>query len=437
MDQVLNAIDDDRNDLVALCLSLGNLRDYPGEERAVGEAALAWLQEAGIEGHLQWLGADSVNLVGLLRGTGDRAGGGRSLIFNAHMDTQGGVPDGGPEAVRRIRGAFEAEGMLHGRGLANDKAQLAAEMIAVRAIKNAGVRLKEDLYVTGVAQETMAPPAAIEDFASWSGIGPSSSQIREGHGARWLVEHGVVADYALVGEVSDFTMTVAQAGYLRLRIAIEGNVAYTPGLRRGPAPGDSPNPFERAAPVLSALEGWARDFETAGRFAFWGGTLAPRAQVHEIRPAGLAWTNPRDHCFIYFDIRLVPDARPAEVIHSVRQAVARSGVACAVSAYDYKRGYVADGAEKLIEALKAAHETVTGDALAFAGTETMGMWRDANAFNEGGIPAIGYGPPTKISDGGRGEAGATRPIAIDDLVVTAKVFALTALEICGVAETAG
>ena len=73
--------------------------------------------------------------------------------------------------------------------------------------------------------------------------------------------------------------------------------------------------------------------------------------------------------------------------------------------------------------------------LPYADSETMSMWRDGNAFNEGGIPAIGYGPPTQVSDGGRGVAGATRPITIDDLVITAKVFALTALEICGVAET--
>ena len=435
MDAVLQAIDADRSDLIDLCLALGNLRDYSGEEREVGEAALAWLQAAGIESHLQSLPPDSVNLVGLLRGTGEREDGARSLIFNAHMDTQGGVPDGGPEAEREIRGAHEADDMLYGRGLANDKAQLAAEMIAIRAIKNAGVRLKEDLYVTGVAQETMAPPGSVNDYRSWSGVGPSASQIREGHGARWLVEHGVVADYALVGEITDFTMTVAQAGYLRLRIAIAGNVAYTPGMRRGASPGDSLNPFEKAAPVLQALEAWARDFETAGRFEFWGGTLAPKAQVHEIRPAGLAWTNRQDHCFIFFDTRMMPDARPAEVIHSVRQALTRTGIECAISAYDYKRGYVADGAQALIEALQAAHLDVLGSPLELADGVNMSMWRDGNAFNEGGIPAIGYGPPTRVAGSVTGQAGEARPILVDDLLATAKVFALTALTICGVAET--
>lgn len=87
--------------------------------------------------------------------------------------------------------------------------------------------------MTVVAQETSAPRAMSGSLDEWSGVGPGMSQVREGHGARWLVEHGVVADYALVGEVSDFKVTVAQSGYLRLRLRVPGVMAYTPGVTRG------------------------------------------------------------------------------------------------------------------------------------------------------------------------------------------------------------
>ncbi len=59
----------------------------------------------------------------------------------------------------------------------------------------------------------------------------------------------------------------------------------------------------------------------------------------------------------------------------------------------------------------------------------MSMWRDSNAFNEGGIPAIGYGPPTR-------ETGAQRPIAIDDVVATAKIYAMTVFTICSISSRA-
>ena len=73
---VLEAIESDRAALVDLCLTLGNLPDYSGEERAVGEAVVGWLQAGGIEAWLQVMSAESVNAVGLIHGsaTGPAAG---------------------------------------------------------------------------------------------------------------------------------------------------------------------------------------------------------------------------------------------------------------------------------------------------------------------------------------------------------------------------
>ena len=114
-------------------------------------------------------------------------------------------------------------------------------------LQDAGIELTADLFVTGVVQETSAPFDSEPSFATWSGVGPKISQIREGFGCRWMIEHGVVADYALVGEITDFTVSVAQAGYLRLRIAVPGTVAYTPALtRNADAPG---SPIRLSEPV--------------------------------------------------------------------------------------------------------------------------------------------------------------------------------------------
>ncbi len=432
--EILETIDGDRDDVVALCLALGNMRDYPGEEREVAGAVVAWLEDAGIEAWLQHLSEHSANAVGILRGTGDRASGARSLILNAHLDTQGDIPSGGEEAEKRIRGAWADETFIHGRGVANDKAQVAAEMIAARAIRRAGVMLKEDLYVTAVAQETMAPREMSGSLEAWSGLGPGVSQVREGHGARWLVEHGIVADYALIGEVSDFKVTVAQSGYLRLRIRVPGVMAYTPGINRGTEPADNRNPFERAALVMGRLEAWARNYEETGRFEFWGGSLVPKAQILEVAPAGPPWTDPEDACLIFFDIRLPPQARPAEIRASVRAAIDETGIPCRIDPYDFKLGFIADNADPVLDALRAAHRAVNGGELEYATPLAMSMWRDSNAFNEVGIPAIGYGPPTRETDAARGAAGVQRPIAIDDLVATAKIFAMTALNICGVSS---
>jgi len=428
--RVLAIIDDDEQDLKELCLRLGNARDYAGEELEVGEAVVQWLREADIEAHLQFISETSVNAIGVLRGSGDREGGGRSLILNAHMDTQGGVPSGGDEAERRLRGAWAEDELLYGGGLANDKAQLAAEMIAIRSLRRAEFGLKESLYVTGVAQETSAPPAAGDEIERWSGIGPRMSQVREGHGTRWLVEHGVVADFALVGEVTDFKLSLGQAGYLRLRIAVPGNVRYTPLLHRGDNIADNPNPFERAGHVIVALEAWAKEYERTDVLDFGVGAIVPRAQILEVCPAGLAFTELTDYCHIFFDVRLVPGAKPADIQRRVYHVVRALGLDCEVDPYDYRPGHLAMHAEPLIEALGEAHRQVFGQDIDHTKSQSLSTWRDTNAFNEVGIPAICYGARTRDSNLGGGLAGENRPMAIADLIALAKVYALTAVEVC-------
>ncbi len=424
---VIAKIDEARQDLIDLCLRLGNQRDYGGHEIDVGRQVVQWLSDAGVEAWLQHLTDTSVNAVGLLRGLG----GGKSLIFNAHMDTQGFAPAGGPDVERKRRGAWIEGDLLYGQGLANDKAQLAAEMIAVRAIKSAGARLKGDLFVTGVAQETSAPLFEGVSPEKRSGFGPRFGQIAEGAGARWLVQHGVLADFALVGEVSDFAVSIAQAGFLRVRVSVPGVVAYTPALFRGAKAGETPNPFERAGYVIVAIERWAREYEAENTQSFAGGTFVPRAQVYEVSSSGPAWTESTDYCHVFVDIRLVPGADPVAVQDSLRRAVAATGTACELRAFDFQRGFVAENAEPLLAALRKAHRRVLDRDLPYANSTVHSMWRDANAFNEAGIPAIGYGPCTREVFG---DFSGPRPIAVDDLVATAKVFALTALEVCGIAE---
>ena len=160
----------------------------------------------------------------------------------------------------------------------------------------------------------------------------------------------------------------------------------------------------------------------------------PKAQVLEVAPAGPPWTDPEDACLVFFDIRLPPGARALEIRAAVRAAVDETGISCRIDGYDFKRGYIADDAEPVLEALRAAHREVNGGELDYAASLDMSMWRDANAFNEAAIPAIGYGPPVRESGEARGAAGASRPVAIDDVVATAKVFALTALTVCGIAS---
>lgn len=408
-DSLLSAIENDRAELVDLCLRLGNTPSPHGKERMVGEAVVEWFRKNQIDASLQFITEESVNTVAAIRGTGA----GTSLILNAHMDTG---PELGPDASpasKRIEGAWTEGELIFGKGVINDKAQLCAFMIAARAIQRAGLRLKGDLTITGVAFETGSPSVDETQGVNYPG---------EGFGTKWLVDRGVTADFALVGETSGFGIVRAECGAAWLKIRVKGREIYTPRLERGSSLREHPNAFLKAAHVLLALEAWAIDYERREKMEFKGGTIVPKAQVVDVRGAG-------GDCDLYLDVRLVPGKKPLAIKKEIEKIVRELNLDCEVSVYQYSRGYIAKNAEPLIAALEKAHRSVFGNEPPSPPSAEVSMWRDLNVFNEIGIPSVCYGPPRQKET----MSGAqNRAMKISDLIDAAKVYALTILFVCGV-----
>ena len=121
-DQLLDRIEKERDELVDLCLKLGNTPSYHGKERKAGELVVEWFRSCGIDCSLQFITDESVNAVATMPGTGD----GTSLILNAHMDTGPELGPDATEADRKIETAWTEGELIFGRGVINDKAQLCA-----------------------------------------------------------------------------------------------------------------------------------------------------------------------------------------------------------------------------------------------------------------------------------------------------------------------
>jgi len=109
------------------------------------------------------------------------SGEGKSLIFNAHMDTGPELPADASEDAKKLETAWVEGEILFGKGMINDKAQLCAFMIAISALRRAGVQLEGDLILTAVASETGNP--SIDEFQGIDFPG-------EGFGTKWLVDRG-------------------------------------------------------------------------------------------------------------------------------------------------------------------------------------------------------------------------------------------------------
>jgi len=414
-DDLLNIIDKDREELVDLCLKLGNTPSPHGKERRVGEEVLDWLKRSGINGFLQHITEESMNAVATVPGSGD----GTSLILNAHMDTGPELGPDASEAERKIDGAWVDGELIFGKGVINDKAQLCAFMIAARAIKKSGIRLKGDLTITAVAFETGSP--SVDDFQGVNHPG-------EGFGTKWVVDRGVTADYALVGETSGFGIVRAECGAVWLKIRVKGREVYTPRLERGSSIKENPNVFARAAHVILALEQWAIQYQQKDKLEFAGGTIIPKAQVVNVLGSG-GVDQPSSRCDIYLDVRLVPGKKPEVVKKDVERVIRALGVDCEIAVFQYSRGHIAENAGPLIAAIEEAHRYVFGAEPPLPPSAEVSMWRDLNVFNEVGIPSVCYGPPRQKES----LSGAqNRAMKISDLVAAAKVYALTALFLCRV-----
>ena len=414
-DKLIDRIEKSKKDLIDLCLQLGNIPSYHGKERKLGEAVLAWLSNCAIAGELQSITAESVNAIATLRGTGT----GKSLIWNAHMDTGPELAPDATEAEKRLDTAWIDGDMLFGKGMINDKAQLCAFMIALRAIKEAGIRLKGDLILTAVAFETGNPSVDQHQGIDFPG---------EGFGTKWVVDRGVVADYALVGETSGFGIVQAECGAAWFKVRVKGREVYTPRFERGRSIQENPNVFAKAAHVILAIEEWAVEYERRETLEFSGGTIIPKAQIVQARGAERVG-RPSPFCDLYIDVRIAPGKNPTTVKQEILALVGKLNIECEVSLFQYSRGHIAKNAEPLIAAITHAHRHVFDSEPPAPPSAETSMWRDLNVFNEVGIPSICYGPPRQRE----ALSGAqNRAMKISDLIQAAKVYALAALILCGV-----
>src|SRR5262249_42067098 len=150
--------------------------------QAMGEHMRDVLGGLGMGMTWQEVEEERPNVVGLLQGSGD----GPRLMFNGHMDTSysgsepwlAGIPGFQPEG-------FVRDGRIYGLGISNMKGALACYVEAVRALRDAGVRLRGDLVIAAVSGEI--------EKAEW---GEFRGKEYRGYGAgsRYLVEHGCSAD---------------------------------------------------------------------------------------------------------------------------------------------------------------------------------------------------------------------------------------------------
>jgi acetylornithine deacetylase/succinyl-diaminopimelate desuccinylase-like protein len=395
----------DRARLVDLALRLVSTPSFTGSEQAAAELMRYELEAAGLQTQWQQVEQGRANVLGTWAG----AGGGPTLMFNGHLDTSysgrepwlQGAPGFQPDG-------FERDGRIYGLGISNMKGAVACYLEAVRALQDAGVRLRGDVLIAAVAGEiekAQQGDAQGEEFRGYAA------------GSRYLVTHGGVADMCILGEPTENKLVLAHFGSLWLRLSTHGpfvHTAFSAGRR-------AENSILRMRPVLDAVLEWLPQWERAMSY----GDVRGVANVGSIE-GGFGWRASRTphRTDLYLDLRVPPDVPMAE---ARRRALdfARSLDGVEAEVYVTAPGAEVDERHPLVAALAEAHEEVFG---APAERDVTRWFSDASVLTRYGIATVNYGTSSGLPDAELGEN-----LSIEGLVQTAEVYARAAMRVCGVA----
>jgi acetylornithine deacetylase len=335
-------------------------------------------------------------------------GGGRSLLFNGHIDVVTAEPRErwSADPFR----AVERDGRLHGRGACDMKGGVAAMAVAAEALAASDLRLAGDLLLCTVTDEEST-----------------------GVGALAAVAHGVRADACVVPEPSDFDVWVACRGSLIPTITVQGR----PGHAGMPQPhweeGGAVNAIEKSLPIMEALRRLQEDWRTRSthRHPF----LAPGEIVPTMIAGGEWIVSYPATCALTYHVEYLPAQADEEGWGSAVEREIGDWVRRAAAADPW----LAEHPPSLSWAPEVPPaEVPTTDPIAqlalgagaavgrpgqFAGLQN---WYDGATFTRAGTPSIALGPGALVRAHTVDEY-----VLVDDLVAVAQALAVLALRFCG------
>jgi acetylornithine deacetylase len=403
----------DRERLVERVVAFTDIASPTGSEADMGRAYRDVLNEAGLRATLQSIGDDRYNALGVLEG----AGGGRSLMFNGHLDTSFGNEFEDRGMGFQTRGTVIDDEWVYGMGAFNMKSALAAYVTAIEAIQAVGLRLGGDVLIAGVAGEIEKAPTGEFEGSKYQGYGV---------GTKHLVTHGGVADGCILGEPTNMKVVPAHCGSSWVKIEIPGKLVHTAWAKH------EDNAIMKSRAVLDALDGWISDYRKRSAI----GNFSPNVNIAAI-DGGWAWRGARspDSCSIFVDVRTTPDTKPIEILTEMRALMAgvnaaNPGIEARAELYVSNPGTSIPDDHDLVRHISAAHDAELGRPPEMS----MEVWcSDAAHLNRYGIPTVNYGSAGRVRTGGEGwstEQG--EHVHIGDLVDISKIYVRIAAAWCGV-----
>jgi acetylornithine deacetylase len=433
--EVLSRVDAMRDELVDAIVKAVRIESvnpkYPGQvyedvvggEGEVSKFMAEIYRSAGADVDLFAIEPGRENAVGTIKGTG----GGRSLIYNGHVDV---VPVGDPGAWTSgspFSGKLDGD-RIWGRGATDMKSGILAQAFAARALHDAGVRLRGDLVLESVVGE---------------------ESMDHECGVTATVKRGYRADAAVVSEPSapphPLAVVPVTPGLLWFGVTVAGKATHS-SMRgqtiraggQGSAVGV--NAIDKGFIIFQALRALEDEWGLSkqhplfppGHFTIHPGVVTGGPNGVLV-PFFISEFMTTEYCVWYS-----PTDDPEDVKREIETTVERAAQLDAwlrehPPVVEWKLHWPANtpDADEITETLVQAHESVAGGTR-FAGRPPLAGFaavEDATFLTLGGTPAISYGPGDI-----RVAHAADEFVLIDEVMCATRTFAALAMDWCGVSE---
>lgn len=384
--------------------------DIPsGEEEAIALFVAGKLEAMGFEVSKYESQPRRPNIVGIIKGTGD----GPSLMLNDHLDTYPAVePDKWDKCDGNPFKATRHGDWLYGRGTSDTRGNLAASLLAVKAIIDEGVELQGDLICCYTVDEEKDGP----------------------HGSIFLTKTiGIKADYSITAEPTAWggdsknwgmNISAANAGHCLCEITVEGIKSH---IWR---PDTGINAISVAAEIMPQLNTMTFTHQKTDLM----GHTPPCACIVRINgglPGEMQFSP--DSCKLTLAVvGIVPGMTMESVLSDIQSELdrtlrGRNNVKFSVSQVV---GSLFVGATEPVGKDEEPILSLTKSYQSLLGTEPeinrKNAFNDTIRFREAGMNAVTFGP------GEDGWSPVNEGISITKSVAATKIYALTVMNILGV-----
>lgn len=362
-------------------------------EQQVAAYIVDYLEALGLPARLDEVAPGRPNAVGVIPAQGaDEAIGGplagpHGLILNGHTDTVS--LDGMTRQALRAR--FSGD-KVYGRGAFDMKGGVAMGLLAMAAIKRAGVKLSHSVLFTGVMDE---------EYASL--------------GTQDVVKR-YRADAAVVMEPTGLDLHLAHKGFAWVAVETFGRAAHGSNHKEGI------DAITKMGKVLAAVDELGRRY-----LAEKGHPLVGPRSIHgSLIQGGRELSTYPDHCTAQFERRTLPGENPAVIADELKEICAAIGAAdsdfkARVTLGLTRNGYEVDGKEKIVKALASAVKAVADREARYAGSAA---WFDSAILGAAGIPTVIFGPD------GVGAHSAEEWVSLSSVVKGAEALAAAIVKLC-------